>query len=691
MSDTRRNSGQFGNRGRSDSRQGDKSRRHQNSLDKLSVVSPLTLVRRWSNRFSRDWRNRLEQDVRATPTDRGRCNARLAGVWAVLGLGTLGLLLRLVWLQVIDAPNLQQQAKSQQSVVVRPLVPRRTIVDRSHNQMAIDRPSYTLYAHPIQFSELEIVKRSGKKTEIKVKKIHPSDMAARLAPILAGESPAATLNERNKLITKFNQRQTGIPIGTGLREDVITRIRALKVDGLDITQSESDYTRFYPQDDLAAEFLGYVDGERKAQGGVELSQSRLIERKVSEYKLTRTATGSILPDRVTSDFLHTDDLQLQLTVDLRLQRAAKQALHQKMQEWQASRGTVIVMEAETGSLRAMVVEPTYNPNYYARDVWEYSKIVGEKLAIDLLTNWAVWDRYEPGSTFKPIAVAIALENGIIKPDSRFYDNGSIQVGKYTIRNADLKGNGQIDVAQILQHSSNVGMVKMMQRLKPDIYYNWLQRIGLGQRSGIDLPFEGQGEIRKQAEFIASPIYPANTAFGQGFSITPIQLTTLIGSLANGGKLVTPYVVEGLFDSAGVRMDKPSRPEPSQIFSPANANAVREMMETVITQGSGDRAKIEGYRIAGKTGTSQKAGKGGYIDDSKKITSFVGILPVDAAHHYVVFAAVDEPKKPGERAFGSNVAAPIVKSVMESLISIEHIPPSTPITRNLPSEINLEFE
>jgi cell division protein FtsI (penicillin-binding protein 3) len=199
---------------------------------------------------------------------------------------------------------------------------------------------------------------------------------------------------------------------------------------------------------------------------------------------------------------------------------------------------------------------------------------------------------------------------------------------------------------------------------------------LGQKSEIDLPLEARGELRSRHEFVASPIYPANTAFGQGFSLTPIQMVTLIGSIANGGKLVTPHVVEGLFDREGVRMDRSNRPEPSQIFSPVNTQAVLEMMEDVVKKGSGEKAQIPGYRIAGKTGTSQKAVSGGYKQDDKKITSFVGILPVDGQHRYVVFAAIDEPKGK-EKAFGSNVAAPIVKSIMESLISIEGIPPSDP--------------
>jgi cell division protein FtsI (penicillin-binding protein 3) len=603
---------------------------------------------------------------------RPHTSARLAGVWLVLGLASLGLLWRLCWLQIVHAPFLQSKAQAQQSTTKRPFVPRRTIVDRADNQMAVDTPSYSLYVYPAKFSEVLVGKgfpKNGKKV-----KLTSLEVAQRLAPILQCDV--------QKLIEKFNRPQSRIFIQSQLQENLKNRLDSLKLEGLETAQGEREYTRFYPQKNTFAEVVGYLDWEHQAQAGVELSQSSLLERNLVRYRLTKTGgkNPSILPDRVTSDYLHSDDLKLKLTVDLRLQRAAREALTQKMQEWNASRGTVIVMDADTGAIRALVVEPTYDPNHYARDVENYGKIVGKLRAPLLLQNAAVSDLYEPGSTFKPIAVAIALENRAIVPTSQFYDEGSIKVGTYTIRNSDKKGHGKIDIAQILQHSSNVGMVKMMQRLKPNTYYDWLQRIGLGQKSGIDLPLEGQGEVRSRREFVASPIYPANTAFGQGFSLTPIQLVRLIGSIANGGKLVTPYVVEGLFDSEGVRKDNPVRPEPSQIFAPKNAQAVLEMMETVVTKGSGEKAKIAGYRIAGKTGTSQKAGMGGYMQDDKKVTSFVGILPVDRQHRYVVFAAIDEPKGK-EKAFGSNVAAPIVKSVMDSLISIEGIAPSDP------SEIN----
>lgn len=601
-------------------------------------------------------KKRPQIDLKALPS-------RLVGVWILLGLGAFGLLLRLGWLQLVATADLQKSARAQQITKVRPLVPRRPILDRNGNLIAIDRPSYAIYANPRFFSQT--VKLKGEKSQKIV--ITPTQMAQKLAPIL-GRNVA-------QLTTQF---QTGkrVRLGYSLPEDVKVRIEALqqqdKIDGLEISKDESYYTRFYPQNEMLAEVLGYLDLSHEGKAGVEASQASLLERKVDDHILSKTRSGAILPDLVKTDLLHTDDLKLHLTVDLRLQRATRTALRNKMQEWNAARGTVIVMDALTGAIRSMVVEPTYDPNRYA----EYAN-AGKSV---LFNNWAVSDLYEPGSTFKPLNVAIALENGVIKPNTTFYDGGAINVGIRTFKNADKKGNGTIDVAQILQVSSNVGMVQMMQKIQPGVYYDWLQRIGMDRKSGIDLPLEARAAMVDRADFIKIREYPATSAFGQGgFSLSPIQLATMTASLANGGKSVVPHLVEGLFNGEGKQQNKVAIAESRQIFSTETAETVLKMMETVVTNpaGSGGKAKICGYRIAGKTGTAQKNGFRGYQADSQKITSFVGILPVDKQHRYVVFAAVDRPNENRGKAFGSNVAAPIVKLVMESLIAIEGIPPSDP--------------
>ncbi|MHC5599599.1 MAG: peptidoglycan D,D-transpeptidase FtsI family protein [Nostoc sp.] len=557
--------------------------------------------------------------------------SRLFIVWGILMASGLGLGVKLYNLQIVKGPKLTEQARNQQMVNLRPFMPRRPVVDRNSNLLAIDRPVYTLYAHPKLFDKSN------------------EDMAARLAPILA-KDPA-------ELVKTFQSKRSGIILVPALPEEMIDRVISLRLNGLEWIQK---YSRYYPPDDLSADVVGYVNVDRRGQAGVEYSQEKLLERPVQTVRLSRSGNGALMPDHAPEGFLHFDDLRLQLTIDSRLQRIARTALKQQMEKFDAKRGAVIVMDALDGSLLALVSQPTYNPNEYA------------KANISLFKNWTVADLYEPGSTFKPLNVAIALENGIIKPDDMFNDSGSIRVANYTIKNAMNNGNGRISIAQILQYSSNIGMVQIIQRLKPSIYYNWLERLGLGQKVDTDLPFEVGGRLKSQEEFIASPIEPATTSFGQGFSMTPLQLVQMHGALANGGKLVTPHVVRGLIDSKGQIHDSPTRTIPRQIFSAATTQKVVEMMETVVTQGSGKAAQIPGYRIAGKTGTAQKASpNGGYIKGAR-MTSFVAILPVESPR-YVVFALVDEPK--GESAYGSTVAAPIVKSVIEALIPLEEIPPS----------------
>ncbi|MBD2140359.1 penicillin-binding protein 2 [Anabaena sp. FACHB-1250] len=566
------------------------------------------------------------------PENSPNTKLRLLAVWGVLMIAMVGLALNLYQLQIVQGKKLTQRARNQQMVNLRLYIPRRPVADRNNNVLAIDRPVYNLYAHPklFDYSQEKIAEKIG---------------------LIIGKN-------KDELVKIFQSKSSGILLASGVSEEISDKLISLRLNGFEFIQK---YSRFYPQDDLAADVIGYVNLDRRGQAGVEYSQEKLLERPGQTVRMSKTGNGSLMPDYATQGLLHFDDLKLQLTIDSRLQRAARTALKQQMTKFKAKRGAVIVMDALDGSLLALVSQPTYNPNEYA------------KSDISLFKNWTVADLYEPGSTFKPVNVAIALENGIIKPDDIFEDPGSIQIGTHTIKNAEKTGYRQLTIPQILQTSSNIGMVRMMQRLKPSIYYNWLERLGLGQKVKTDLPFEVSGQLKNQEKFISSAIEPATTSFGQGFSLTPLQLVQLHGALANGGKLVTPHVVRGLIDSQEQIHYSVNLPEPRQVFSPTITHHVVEMMETVINEGSGKAARISGYRIGGKTGTAQKASpNGGYIKGAR-ITSFVAILPVESPR-YVVFAIVDEPK--GENAYGSTVAAPIAKTVMETLIPIEKIPPST---------------
>ena len=563
---------------------------------------------------------------------------RLFLVWGLLVLSGLGLAVNLYNLQIIRGPELRRKARNQQMVGIRPFIPRRPVLDRNLQIVAVDNPVYAFYVHPKLFTKSKRY------------------IAQCLAPVLNQDA--------RDLESKFLKKRSGILIATNLPEEIAHQVRNLRLNGLDLTKK---YARFYPQQDLFAEVVGFVNLDRRGQAGVEYSQEKLLERSSETLRISRKGNGLLMPDHAPQGFLHADGLRLQLTIDSRLQRSARSALTAQVKKFNAKRGAVIVMDAWDGSILAMTSHPTYNPNEYS------------KADISLFRNWTVADLYEPGSTFKPINVAIALEEGAVQADDILNDSGAIRVGKHTIRNAAHKGYGNINIGEIIKYSSNVGMVKIIQKLDPSNYFAWLERIGFGQKVEIDLPFAVASQLKNKEEFINSPIEPATTSFGQGFSITPLQLVQMHGALANGGKLVIPHVVRGLFDSRGQMHDAPNLPKPRQIFSPVITQKVLEMMETVVTDinGTGKAAKIPRYRIAGKTGTAQKASKSGGYQRNAKVTSFVGIIPVELPR-YVVLAIVDEPK--GKNAYGGTVAAPIVKLVMEALISLEKIPPSQPVNQ-----------
>ncbi len=370
----------------------------------------------------------------------------------------------------------------------------------------------------------------------------------------------------------------------------------------------------------------------------------------------------MLPTNLEAGLLQYDDWQLQLSLDLMLQRAAREALKKQMAVYKGKRGTVIIMDAHSGELLTLVTEPTYDPNRYFETDYE------------LFKNWTVADLYEPGSTFKPINVAIALDAEVITPESTVYDEGQMGFGPHVIRNHDYQqkgGHGVIDIAGILRVSSNIGMIKIMQKMPAANFHTKLLELGLTRKTGIDLPGEATGQVADQERFTGIPVESATPAFGQSISLTPIKLVQLHAALANGGKLVTPHFVKGLRDSQGKWHYQPKLTE-KPVFTEQTARSVLTMMETVVTDGSGKASQIAGYRIAGKTGTAQKVGpNGGYLPNAK-ITSFVSIFPVDQPK-YVVLALIDEPQ--GPHTYGSTVAAPIVKEVLDALIVREEIPPS----------------
>ncbi|MDC3078002.1 penicillin-binding protein 2, partial [Prochlorococcus sp. AH-716-O05] len=408
--------------------------------------------------------------------------------------------------------------------------------------------------------------------------------------------------------------------------------------------------RYYPQGNLYSNLVGYVNYENKGSAGLELHLDNQIKVLNKSNLIKKGGDGTPLPDNSGPRDFISDYKSLGLTIDSRLQKATFNALSKQVLKWNAKKGFAIVMNVNNGEILSLASIPSYNPNKY----WDYDS--------EVFRGWYSQDLFEPGSTFKPINLALALQEKIIQKDGLIEDSGKVNVGGWTLSNWDKKGNGYIDYPKVLQVSSNVGMVKIMQNLPPKTYWNWLNKLGISKSLETDLFESTAGQLKSKDIFVSQSIEPAVASFGQGFSISALKLAQLHAVLANGGREVIPHVTLDF----KTYLENNSQKE---IFSNEVSRTVLEWMESVVDNGSGNGAKIDGYRIGGKTGTSQKAFKGKYTN--KKVCSFVASFPVNNPK-YVVLVVVDEPSK--AYAYGSTVAVPVAKEIIESLIVIEKIPP-----------------
>jgi cell division protein FtsI (penicillin-binding protein 3) len=564
----------------------------------------------------------------------------MLAVFLMLCASLAGLGGRLAWLQIFQAERLQERARAFQTHAVTPLGKRRTIVDRQGTLVALDEERFSLWAHPRYFNfpgdDPQAIRR-------------PDELADRLAPVLA--------QSKQKLLEAMGNRRSGVRLATGLDPETAERVRNLGISGLDL---EAYPQRIYPRGQLFANVVGFLNLERKPQAGLELSRDRDLQRQESRFSLRRGADGTPLPDGLSAGSLYGDDLRLQLTLDARLQQVAQQALARQVKQWGAKRGAALVMDASNGELLALASTPTYDPNAY----WTFDP--------GLFREWSVQDLYEPGSTFKPINLALALQEKAIDPNGSVYDGGQLTIGGWPIFNADHSGHGQIDFPTVLQVSSNVGMVQAMAQLNRKRYWEWLHTLGIDVVPDTDLPGAVAGQLKSRADFTGGAIEPATAAFGQGFSLTPLKLIQLHGMLANGGRLVSPHITRGL--RSGDALASHGTPTGVQLFDPKVTRTVIDWMESVVQKGSGKGLQIPGYRIGGKTGTAQKAHNGVYIPGAR-ICSFVAVLPVENPR-YVVLVVVDEPQ--GGNAYGSTVAVPVARQIVEALLVLEQIAPSAPV-------------
>src|SRR5581483_2903403 len=555
---------------------------------------------------------RPRPDAMTEPASRYRSRALVLTGVLVLLLGAI--VARLGYLQIVRHDELARLAERQYSKTI-PLRPERgAIFDRNGYALAVSAPVESVYALPGRIGDRAAV-------------------AAALAPHL-GERPAE-IEQRLSSDRPFVWVKPKVPPAVG------AAIRALRLPGIG-TVPES--LRFYPNRELAAHVLGFVGRDDRGLEGIELAQDKTLAGETGLALVERDALGREVTAQPTILKPPTPGTGLVLTLDATIQYLAERELDAAWRSTAARAGMVLVMDPRTGEILAMALRPTFNPNAYQGATAEQWR------------NRAVTDPFEPGSTFKAILAAAALEEGVVRPEDRFYgEQGVITIANRSIH--DWKKYGWLTFREILKFSSNVGAIKVGLQLGRDRYHRHITEFGFGGLTGIGLPGESRGQLRNPTRW--SGLSLAAISIGQEVSVTGVQLLAAFGAIANGGRLMHPHVLRAFLDAGG----QPARriePEPvRQVISPQTAATLTDILTGVVAEGTGHKAALPGYRVAGKTGTAQKPDPVTHVYSRRPgVLSFIGFVPADAPR-LVILALLDEPKTV---VWGSEAAAPIFAAV-----------------------------
>ena len=410
--------------------------------------------------------------------------------------------------------------------------------------------------------------------------------------------------------------------------------------------------RTYPQGTVAAHVVGYAGTDNKGLEGLERSLDRRLTGRPGYEIVTRDAEGR--PVDVVGSRAERPGQNVVLTLDHQLQANAEQRLAEAMRQWDAKGATAIVMDTKSGAILAMASAPTFDANRFSTAPENARR------------NRAVTDVYEPGSTFKIVTIAAALEDQIVSPLSRFTLAPTIQVADRVIHEAHVRGTETMTVRQILAESSNVGTITIAERLGGGELSSWIDRFGFGKTTGIDYPGESAGMVLPYDKWSGSTI--GTVPIGQGIAVTPLQMVSAYAAIGGGGVLPRPYLVQKI----GGRKVKhePGR----RVVSEGTAERMMSMFRSVVVEGTGTQAAIPGYTVAGKTGTAQKAENGRYV--SKYVASFVGLVPARKPR-LAILVMVDEPHG---NIYGGVVAAPIFRDIARFALQYLEIPPDAPETK-----------
>lgn len=512
--------------------------------------------------------------------------------------------------------------------------------------------------------EISVQESKNGKTVPVVTNIEKDLVYAVPSEITDKEKTAATLGKfldipKAEILQKFSDdSRKWVAVKKALPESVSLAVQKLKLPGIYL---QAETYRLYPENDFASQvlgFLGYRGDQRTGQYGIEEFYEKLLAGRAGTLVQDKDVAGRWITGGVRKLQPAEDGANIVLTVDRAIQFKAESVLKAAVQNTRADSGSIVIMKPKTGAVLAMANFPSFDPN-------EFNKVTDQAA----FRNLAISDAYEPGSVFKPFTMAAGLEAGAITPDMTYEDTGSVTLGDFVIKNALNKIHGVQTMTQVLEQSINTGAIFVQRLIGKDKFLAMVQNFGFGSPTGLTLPGEAGGDINNLLK--GGEVHYATASFGQGITVTPLQLAQGFAAIANQGKLMKPYIVQSIRYANG-RTATTTPEAVRQVIYPKTANTLAAMLVSVVEVGHGKRAAVPGYYIAGKTGTAQVArtdGKG--YDPDINIGTFGGFGPVDDPQ----FAMVVKIVRPRAVQFAESSAAPVFGQLAQFLVNYFQIPPT----------------
>ena len=547
----------------------------------------------------------------------------LVGIFFFLAL--MAIAAKAIHLQVFQSQWLSEAASDQYEKSLTIFGKRGNIYDRHQREMAVSIDVTSIAANPARIENI-------------------AKTAAKLAEILKLDA--------RKVRQKLGLDKSFVWIKRKTTAKETTLVKALNLSGINYVQ---EYNRFYPHTTLAAQALGFTGLDGKGLEGIEFYYNPQLKGAESRITVITDALGTNYRSE-NKELATQSGHNLILTIDSNIQYITENALQEAVNQYSAASAMAIIMQPQTGAVLALAHYPAINPNAYLnfdRSLWR---------------NRAITDPFEPGSTMKIFSAAAALEFGNIKHDDIFYcENGAYKIGKNVVH--DHSRHGWLSLQQIIKFSSNIGAVKISEKIGAKILYQTLQKFGFGSKTGIDCPGETTGSLSHYSSWSAIDI--GAISFGHGIAVSAIQLIAAVSAIANDGVLMKPYIVKEVTNQYGQPVKRYEPRQVRRVISARNAGIVRNIMQTVIAEGgTGVNAALDRYSVGGKTGTARKLDEKGRYSETKHVASFVGFTPARNPEIAMV-VIIDEPK---ENYYGGIVAAPLFKKIAQQTLSYLNVAP-----------------